>query len=79
MSCALCTSANQMEFTAEMMIHFKNIELPGVLVFPRVLVCLGCGSSRFSVPPTELVLLARSKATSEASARTVVRPCVTSA
>jgi hypothetical protein len=51
MSCTLCESSNQAEFTTEMMIHFrglKNIDKPGVLVFPKVLVCLDCGFSRFT-------------------------------
>ena len=46
MSCAVCTSVNETEFTAEMMIHFcglKHLANPGVFVFPKVLVCLDCG------------------------------------
>jgi len=31
---------------------------PGVFVFPKVSVCLDCGSSRFSIAETELALLA---------------------
>jgi hypothetical protein len=61
MSCGSCASANEGEFTAEMMIHFpglKHLANPGVLVFPKVLVCLHCGSSHFIVPETELALLA---------------------
>ena len=61
MSCALCASVNEAEFTAEMMIHFsglRNIDRPGVLVFPKVLVCLDCGFSRFTVAEKELALLA---------------------
>ncbi len=60
MYCALCESSNQAEFTAEMMIHLRglrNIDNPGVLVFPKVLVCLDCGSSRFTTPETELQVL----------------------
>jgi hypothetical protein len=59
MHCGLCSSTKQMEFTAEMMIHFKHVEHPGVITFPRVSVCLDCGSSRFSISRTELMLLAR--------------------
>jgi len=61
MPCILCKSSNQAEFTAEMMIHFcgrTNIDNPGLLAFPKVLVCLDCGSSRFIIPETELALLA---------------------
>ena len=57
MSCLCCTSAKEVEFNAEINIHFsglENIDHPGVLVFPRVLVCLDCGSSRFATPETDL-------------------------
>jgi hypothetical protein len=61
MPCVLCGSGNQAEFPAEMIIHFaglKDLHKPGVWVFPKLLVCLDCGSSRFSVPEEELALLA---------------------
>ena len=57
MSCMLCASDNQAEFTAEMMIHFsgyRNINNPGILSFPKVSVCLDCGSSKFTIAETEL-------------------------
>ena len=60
MSCKLCSSTNEAEFPAEMMIHFsgrKHLENPGVLLFSEVLVCLDCGSTRFSIAETELNLL----------------------
>ena len=69
MNCAICASGNQAEFCAEINIHFhgrKNADHPGVLVFPAVLVCLDCGSSRFSTPKTELSQLARCSATRQA-------------
>jgi hypothetical protein len=74
MYCALCESSNQAEFTTEVMIHFsgvKNIDKPGVLVFPKVLVCLDCGSSRFTIPGTDLALLAERNTKTEASTRQV--------
>ena len=43
LSCVLCSSLNQSEFTAEMMIHFSapnRLGNPGVLVFPTISVCL---------------------------------------
>jgi hypothetical protein len=70
MYCALCESRNQAEFTAEMMIHLsglRNIDRPGVLVFPKVWVCLDCGSSRFSTPETELRALGKGIAASAAA------------
>ena len=53
MSCSLCSSLNEAEFAAEMMIHvsgLKHLDNPGVLTFPKIVVCLDCGASRFSTP-----------------------------
>ena len=60
MGCGLCSSSNEVEFTAEMMLHFsgrKHLENPGVLTFSAMLVCLDCGSTRFRIAETELNLL----------------------
>lgn len=60
MSCRLCSSTNEAEFTAEMMIHFsgrKHLENPGVLTFSEMLVCLDCGSTRFTIAESKLKLL----------------------
>jgi len=62
MSCALCTSGHQAEFATEVNIHLPglaNADKPGIFVFPRLLVCLNCGFSRFTTPASELALLAR--------------------
>jgi hypothetical protein len=70
MHCALCESSNQAEFNTEVMIHLsglKSIDRPGVLVFPKVLVCLDCGFSRFTTPETDLALLAERNTRTEAS------------
>jgi len=70
MHCALCESSNQAEFTTEMIIHFsglKNIDKPGVLLYPKILVCLDCGSSRFTTPKADLAVLAGRNKRSEAS------------
>jgi len=72
MSCLICASENQEEFGTEINVHFrglKNIDDPGVLFFPKVLVCLDCGSSRFSTPQGELLRLAGCAATRKAPAR----------
>ena len=61
MSCPECASSNQSEFPTEMMIHLlglKNVDNPGVWVFPKLLVCLDCGFARFTVQRPELALLA---------------------
>ena len=70
MHCALCESSNQAEFTAEIMIHLagpRNIDNPGVLVFPKFSVCLECGSARFAIPETELRTLETAIAASVAA------------
>jgi len=61
MSCPSCNSANRAKFVAEINVHFsglKNIANPGVLLLPKILICLDCGFSRFTVPETELARLA---------------------
>lgn len=70
MSCLLCASGNQAEFGGEILIHFrglKNLDKTPVWVFPKLLVCLDCGSSRFMTPESELALLARGTPASEGS------------
>ncbi len=73
MNCPSCASDRQAEFTAEINIHLrglKNLEHPGVLVFPKVLICLDCGFSRFITPQkSRLVLLAMSSGTATDSTR----------
>ena len=61
MPCTSCRSRNQAEFPAEINIHFpgsKNWTKPTVWLFPKVLVCLDCGASRFTTPKNELARLA---------------------
>ncbi len=61
MSCLVCSSDKQRHFTAEVNIHFSgitNIDNPGVLFLPQLLLCLDCGFSRFTTPKMELTLLA---------------------
>ena len=61
MSCLSCGSKKRAEFPAEMIIHFggiKNIDTPGVWVFPKLLICLDCGFLQSIVPAAELALLA---------------------
>jgi hypothetical protein len=60
MSCTFCTSTNLKEFPAEVHIHFpgiRSMHQPGIFVFPRLLVCLDCGSSSFTTPASELAKL----------------------
>ncbi len=65
MPCKSCGSVNQSKFTAEMAIHFpglKNIDKPVAWVFPELVVCLDCGTAEFTVPKSELFLLAKGDA-----------------
>ena len=61
MICVSCHSSKQVELTAEMLMHFpglKNLEIPGVWLFPELVVCLDCGFSWFIVPETALPSIA---------------------
>ena len=61
MSCQLCRSSNEAELDSEMVIYFsglKNLDKPGVWLFPKLLVCLNCGCSRFTVPEGKLASIA---------------------
>jgi hypothetical protein len=61
MSCLSCGSGYQEELTGEMVIHFsglKNLDKPGVWVYPKLLVCLDCGCSHFTVAQRELASIA---------------------
>jgi hypothetical protein len=72
MSCPSCSSGNQAEFPSEMIIHFagrKNLDNPGVWVFPVLLVCLDCGFLQSKVPASELAQLAAGAVTSESPVR----------
>ena len=60
-SCLSCQSANQIEYPAEINIHFPGInglKIPTVWVFPRLQVCLDCGFTQFIIPDAELETLA---------------------
>jgi hypothetical protein len=60
MRCKACGSDNRTGFDAEINVHFpglKNVDKP-VLVFPKLLVCLACGFTEFTLRESELLLLA---------------------
>jgi len=62
MFCLLCGSGNQTELSAETVIHFsglKNLDKCGVWVFPKLLVCLDCGCSHFTVPERQLASISQ--------------------
>ena len=57
MSCLSCGSKKQAEFSAEMLIHFvgfKNLDKPGVWLFPALLVCLDCGFLQSTIPASRI-------------------------
>jgi hypothetical protein len=61
MPCPECGLSNEAHFSAEMVVHLgglKNLDKSGVLLFPRLSVCLDCGFVQFTVSGTELALLA---------------------
>jgi hypothetical protein len=60
MACVSCGSEKQKQFSAEMNIHFpgrEGLDKPAVWVFPKLVVCFGCGSTLFAIPEPELDLL----------------------
>jgi hypothetical protein len=66
MFCRSCSSERVAEFGTEMLIHLsgtENLGMPGVLIFPKVLVCLDCGFSEFTIPESDLASLARNTET----------------
>ena len=50
-----------MEFAGEICLHFpgglESLDKPLVWAFPKVVVCLECGTAQFTVPDTELQLI----------------------
>ena len=59
-ACGSCGSQKQVEFAAEMNICIPGLEglgMPMVWVFPKLLVCLGCGLTIFTIPEAELQVL----------------------
>jgi hypothetical protein len=64
MVCVLCASNNEVEFPAEMILHFAfsglhDLNKNGVFLYPKVLVCLDCGFSRFTTSENEVAALAK--------------------
>jgi hypothetical protein len=59
--CSSCASRRTTKFLGEICLHFpgglKSLHKPQVWAFPQVVVCLDCGSARFTVPEEELKLI----------------------
>jgi len=61
MNCPNCSLNHLAEFSTELMIHFPGLEHlqnHGVLIFPRMMVCVKCGFSQFKIGESETALLA---------------------
>jgi hypothetical protein len=57
MVCKSCQVENVKEFGAEINIHFpapEGLDEPAVFVFPKLVVCFGCGFTNFTLPETDL-------------------------
>jgi hypothetical protein len=60
MICPNCSSIALEELSSEMMLHYVGVEKlknSGILISPKILVCLDCGFSYFTTPENELALL----------------------
>ncbi len=60
MSCKQCSSQHQQSFNGELAIHFPGLDglnKPIVWTFPKLLVCMDCGFTDFTVPERELKVL----------------------
>jgi len=60
--CKSCRSDNRFAFNGEVAIHYpglNGLDKPIVWVFPKLLVCLHCGFTEFSIPETELRMLSK--------------------
>lgn len=58
--CKACQSENQSTFSGEVAVHFpglQGLEKPIVWVFPKISVCLNCGSAEFAISEKELQVL----------------------
>ena len=65
MRCLSCQSRNQVEFSAEINIHFpirEYLDTRSILAFPKVVVCLDCGATKFMLPEAELRLIRQAAA-----------------
>jgi hypothetical protein len=70
MLCVRCQSDRLNEFPSEIVFHFsgrENRDKPHVFAFPKVVVCLDCGCSRFALAETELRQLREGSKSSSAS------------
>lgn len=74
MLCTECGLDKQAKFTAEIAVHvsgLNNIDKPPLFVFPEILVCMNCGNAEFTVPESQLRMLANEMALRQGKPKTV--------
>jgi len=60
MPCKKCGSEHQAEYGSEINVHSpasNDLEKEALLIFPKLLVCLKCGFTEFTLSESELPLL----------------------
>jgi hypothetical protein len=60
MPCKKCGSEHQAEYGSEINVHSSagnDLDKEALLVFPKLLVCLKCGFTEFTLSESELPLL----------------------
>jgi predicted nucleic-acid-binding Zn-ribbon protein len=60
MPCKKCGSEHLTEYRSEINVHApgqSDLDKPAVLLFPKLLVCLKCGFTEFTLSENELPLL----------------------
>jgi hypothetical protein len=73
MTCKACHSYEQRVFNGETAIHFPGLEglnKPIVWVFPKLVICLHCGVTEFTVPERELSVLVQGTPVEDATVLT---------
>lgn len=71
-SCTLCESADVIEFSTEMVVHFsglKGLNKSPIFTFPKLFFCPNCRSVRCNLSVTELQQLKDSVADVEEATR----------
>lgn len=70
MVCKSCGSGRQQIFNGEIAVHVPGLEgldKPVVWVFPKLFVCLNCGSGEFQIREQEMRILRKDNAAAAGS------------
>ena len=62
MPCKKCGSGHLTEYGSEINVHSlgsSDLDKPAVLLFPKLLVCLKCGFTEFTLSESDLPLLSK--------------------